>query len=452
MKTSLMSLFGFNEVADSQQPLQSMEDNCPSSSHDHLLQDIEEGHMHDTSSFEISGSTQSRKRQNELECEGVTQAVKIPYPSGQRLFKVNTPWRRDSVKSLTRKNYRSLFSSVSSESRTNTLMICQVARSITSEMKSICLDSHDSILRDTHEGIVHFSWETIWAEVRRMMPTLSRLLSATLIATKAMRSNQNMLTCLITCMLLKGRFNKMSLLQRAISVFLYGNGCTKQMYDFLQPLMVCLSHSGTNKLIQCISEDYDVAVQFWSHELQSKLTEWHQQSEQFCGVLLEDDVVESPQLITLTCDVGSGSNDCDKDYEVEEEEHEVGSEHFEDDGMSNEDLARLMDEVIDVMEHDTSDEMSLVTKWHGFKVVCDNFDKNFRRTFQRINYQTISHHFLHSYAVLDRVDLRQLSDLPRSGVIDIKKLLPTADDELQMKEFFITLILRYFSSYKYYLL
>lgn len=33
--------------------------------------------------------------------------------------------------------------------------------------------------------------------------------------------------------------------------------------------MVCLSHSGTLKLVDRISEDHDVKVHFWSHELQS---------------------------------------------------------------------------------------------------------------------------------------------------------------------------------------
>ena len=50
--------------------------------------------------------------------------------------------------------------------------------------------------------------------------------------------------------------------------------------------------------------------------------------------------------------------------------------------------------------------------WCGFKIVDDNFDKNFRRTFQRLDYQTISLHYFHLYAVKDRIDLNHLSDVP----------------------------------------
>ena len=83
------------------------------------------------------------------------------------------------------------------------------------------------------------------------------------------------------------------------------------------------------------------------------------------------------------------------------------------------------------------------TGWKGFKIVGDNLDKNFRRTFQRIDYQTVSHHYFHMYAVMDRVDLRASSDLPPPGVIDVPKLVPSKDDELEMKRIFAILISRY---------
>ena len=59
------------------------------------------------------------------------------------------------------------------------------------------------------------------------------------------------------------------------------------------------------------------------------------------------------------------------------------------------------------------------TVWCGFKIVGDNFDKNFSQTYQRIDYQTVSRHYFHMYAVKDRVDLSELSDIPRDNVIDV---------------------------------
>jgi L1 cell adhesion molecule like protein len=52
-----------------------------------------------------------------------------------------------------------------------------------------------------------------------------------------------------------------------------------------------------------------------------------------------------------------------------------------------------------------------VEGWSGFKIVGDNLDKNFRRSYQRLERQTVSHHYFHMYAVKDRVDLCQASDL-----------------------------------------
>lgn len=69
-------------------------------------------------------------------------------------------------------------------------------------------------------------------------------------------------------------------------------------------------------------------------------------------------------------------------------------------------------------------------KWTGFRIVGDNVDKNFRRSFQRVDYTTRSFHYFHSYAVLDRVDFSGLSDIPGKGVIDTTILVPSDDDNM----------------------
>lgn len=58
----------------------------------------------------------------------------------------------------------------------------------------------------------------------------------------------------------------------------------------------------------------------------------------------------------------------------------------------------------------------LLASWYGFKIVGDNIDKNFRRTFQRVDYQTVSQHYFHSFAMKDRIDLSHFSDLPGDGM------------------------------------
>ncbi len=73
----------------------------------------------------------------------------------------------------------------------------------------------------------------------------------------------------------------------------------------------------------------------------------------------------------------------------------------------------------------------------------DNLDKNVHRTFQRIDFQTLSYHFFHSYAVLDRTDFSGLSDLPPSGVVDFMKVLPTKEDIKELKKTLSILVARY---------
>ena len=73
-------------------------------------------------------------------------------------------------------------------------------------------------------------------------------------------------------------------------------------------------------------------------------------------------------------------------------------------------------------------------EWCGFKIVGGNVDKNIRPSFQRCDRQTKSLHYFHSFAVRDRVDLQNLSDVaPVHPPIDSSKLLPSAADIAQFK-------------------
>ena len=82
-------------------------------------------------------------------------------------------------------------------------------------------------------------------------------------------------------------------------------------------------------------------------------------------------------------------------------------------------------------------------KWTGFKLVGDNIDKNFCRSFYRHDRQTISMHAFHMYAVKDRIDFSSLSDVTPTGTkIDVTKLLIEQAQVDDLNEHVIVLLSR----------
>ncbi len=86
-------------------------------------------------------------------------------------------------------------------------------------------DAHDSILRDRIEAVKQFSWETVYLEYCKMIPTLIFFLESFIPNLKS----KKIFICFVASLLLKCRHQRMGLVQRAISVMLYGNGSTKQV-------------------------------------------------------------------------------------------------------------------------------------------------------------------------------------------------------------------------------
>ena len=158
-----------------------------------------------------------------------------------------------------------------------------MAKAIDAEFRAVCRHTHDTLLKDGLEAVKQFSWETVWYELHAVVPTLMSLLK------KLVRRPQEhkQFISFVASMLLKKRSNNLGLVQRAITVALYGNGAHKavcgvrytivvcnvilfvcmQVYRCLQPLMVSYSASGCIKLIDRLSEDHDIEVKFWCDEL-----------------------------------------------------------------------------------------------------------------------------------------------------------------------------------------
>ena len=80
-----------------------------------------------------------------------------------------------------------------------------------------------------------------------------------------------------------------------------------------------------------------------------------------------------------------------------------------------------------------------------FKLVMDYIDKNIKPNQMRIDKQTKSLHYMHKYAVCDRIDLSSFTDrpsLPDISKIKVSSILPSVDDQSAIKKNFAVLIAR----------
>ena len=88
--------------------------------------------------------------------------------------------------------------------------------------------------------------------------------------------------------------------------------------------------------------------------------------------------------------------------------------------------------------------------WLTFKVVGDNIDKNIQPQDMRLDNQTKSLHYFHVYAVRDRIDLSDYDDtLPSPDIssICIDQLLPSDDDNTNLRANYSILIARVLKKY-----
>ena len=91
-----------------------------------------------------------------------------------------------------------------------------------------------------------------------------------------------------------------------------------------------------------------------------------------------------------------------------------------------------------------------VNQWHGFKIVGDNLDKNIKPRHQTLLHKTQSLHYFNVYAIKDRVDLSQLSDVPPTvdiEAITMDTVLPTPEDLDQLLTNFAVLAGRILVAY-----
>ncbi|KAL5509146.1 hypothetical protein EMCRGX_G004456 [Ephydatia muelleri] len=86
-------------------------------------------------------------------------------------------------------------------------------------------------------------------------------------------------------------------------------------------------------------------------------------------------------------------------------------------------------------------------EWYGFRLVRDNVDKNVKPRDMRLNSQTTSLHYFHTYAVKDRICFSHLSTDPIEIVqdsINFEMFYPTVGDNTELVSNLETLVARMF--------
>ena len=105
----------------------------------------------------------------------------------------------------------------------------KVAQLIHLEVKKMCSHNVNSILRQTScEALGNFHWSNVIRELQQHAPTLMTILNACT-KTRRYKKNRNGVIGMCAALLLKFRYNRMSLVQKLISTILYAGHNGKQV-------------------------------------------------------------------------------------------------------------------------------------------------------------------------------------------------------------------------------
>jgi len=132
-----------------------------------------------------------------------------------------TPSRRKVVSAFAWRSYKSAAFGISKLGGKHVL--AALAAKIKSEMTDICSFTFPSLLRKKHKELNHFSWDKPWLELNVKVPWLVRFLQTILPCA------DKIFITFVVCMLLKKRCKHLSLIQRMISLLLYGHAANKQV-------------------------------------------------------------------------------------------------------------------------------------------------------------------------------------------------------------------------------
>ena len=148
--------------------------------------------------------------------------VTVSYKDKDLRNNIKNPTRKQQIRKLAQKSYTTLASAMVKSDKTSNEVIVELSRKIKCEMKHL----YSSQRRNRRLDSVH-SWESVFMEMGKGLPTLIKFLSHLI-----PRPKDNIpLVYMIASQLVKGRHERMSLVQRTISTMFYGHGMKKQVYN-----------------------------------------------------------------------------------------------------------------------------------------------------------------------------------------------------------------------------
>ena len=140
-----------------------------------------------------------------------------------------TPTRKHLGKAVARGSKKSVAIECLKDPATRKFLLKGIGVLVRNELKSMCMDSRSSILRNTAtHDLKNFTWDTLLNEASETAPVLLELLQQCT-QTRRLRSNRHAVIGMCLSILLKQRYPKMSLVQRIITLILYAGHCGKQV-------------------------------------------------------------------------------------------------------------------------------------------------------------------------------------------------------------------------------
>ena len=109
-------------------------------------------------------------------------------------------------------------------------VISLLCKEIQKEIKSVCSDTHDSILRMTSKpALENFTWNRVWQELQLKTPLLANILNRILPPSKQNKKTVIPTLCVCASIILKLQNQKVNVVQTMISLVLKAGRATKQV-------------------------------------------------------------------------------------------------------------------------------------------------------------------------------------------------------------------------------